>query len=107
LASSSTRRLIDAVLDRFAFTPRFAAVASGESVTRLKPAPDIFLMAASMLGEAAGACVVLEDSRAGVEAARAAAMPVIAVPERDLEAFFALTPHVAVDLHEARAMLGL
>jgi sugar-phosphatase len=107
VASSSTLRLIEAVLGRFAFRPRFAAVVSGESVVRLKPAPDIFVHAADLLRIRAEDCVVLEDSRAGVEAARAASMPVIAVPERDPQAFVELTPHVAADLHEARAMLGL
>jgi HAD superfamily hydrolase (TIGR01509 family) len=107
VASSSTLRLIEAVLERFAFASRFDAVVSGESVERCKPAPDIFVRAAALLGIEASDCVVLEDSRAGVEAARAARIPVIAVPERDHQSFDALTAHVAADLHEARAMLGL
>lgn len=107
VASSSTRRLVEAVLAHFDLTHRFAAVVSGESVLRTKPAPDIFLHAAAQVGRAPEACVVLEDSRAGVTAAIAAGMRVIAVPESDPEGFHALTPHVVPDLHAARALLGL
>ena len=49
-------------------------------VRRGKPAPDIFLIAAARLGAAPGQCLVLEDAPAGVEAARAAGMSVVAVP---------------------------
>jgi HAD superfamily hydrolase (TIGR01509 family) len=107
VASSSTRALVDATLERFALRPRFQAVVSGDMVERLKPAPDIFLCAAELLGVEPAACVVLEDSIAGVRAAVAAGMPVIAVPELDGLAFAELTPHVLGDLHQARVLLGL
>jgi HAD superfamily hydrolase (TIGR01509 family) len=50
---------------------------SAEMVTRGKPAPDLFLHAAAMLGVAPRRCVVVEDSVNGVRAARAAGMGVI------------------------------
>lgn len=58
-------------------------------VTRLKPAPDIFLVAAAELGAAPGQCLVVEDSLAGVTAAHAAGMQVLALvdPNQDVEAF--------------------
>ena len=46
-----------------------------------KPAPDIFLVAAEDLGAEPGRCLVFEDSLAGVEAALAAGMRVIALPD--------------------------
>lgn len=107
VASSSTRRLVHAVLEHFGLGPRFAAVVSGESVRHLKPAPDIFLHAAELLGCAPADCVVLEDSPAGVRAACAAGMRVIAVPETDPAPFRALTDLVVDDLHAARALFGL
>ena len=85
----------------------FDAVVSGEAVTRQKPAPDIFLAAADRLGAAPGDCVVLEDSLAGVEAARAAGMHVVAVPERPDARFAALADAVVTDLHAAGALLDL
>jgi len=107
VASSSSLRLIHAVLDRFELGPRFAVVISGESVPKPKPAPDIFLATAEQLAVAPSACVVLEDSVPGVKSACAARIPVIAIPEFNHDAFAPLTPHVLEDLHQARKLLGL
>ncbi len=105
LASSSARRLVEATLDRFGVRARFDAVVSGDDVVHPKPAPDIFLEAARRLAVAAPGCVVLEDSLSGVRAARAAGIPVIAVPESHPDAFTALADAVVADLHAARALL--
>ncbi|HVY45458.1 MAG TPA: HAD family phosphatase [Minicystis sp.] len=83
VASSSPRKLVEAVVDRFEMRPRFDAIVTGSDVERPKPAPDIFLRAADKLGVAAKDCLVLEDSVAGARAARAAGMHVICVPEGD------------------------
>ncbi len=50
---------------------------SAEEVDHGKPAPDLFLLAAARMGHRPGACVVVEDSPSGVEAAVAAGMQVI------------------------------
>jgi HAD superfamily hydrolase (TIGR01509 family) len=49
-------------------------IASSDRVERLKPAPDIYLLAAKLLGSPAGECIAVEDSRVGIVAARAAGM---------------------------------
>jgi beta-phosphoglucomutase-like phosphatase (HAD superfamily) len=49
-------------------------------VERVKPAPDLFLLAATRLDVAPGRCVVFEDSPNGIRAARAAGMRCVAVP---------------------------
>jgi len=61
----------------------FGAAVCGDDprVARPKPAPDIFLAAAEDLGVSAASCLVFEDSPFGVEAARAAGMQVIALPD--------------------------
>ncbi|WP_438292399.1 HAD family hydrolase [Streptomyces sp. HUAS TT7] len=59
-------------------------VFSSEDVGRGKPAPDLFLHAAERMGVAPERCVVVEDSRLGVQAARAAGM--------DVYGFTAMTP---------------
>jgi pseudouridine 5'-phosphatase len=53
-------------------------------IERGKPHPDVFLAAARLLGAAPSACLVFEDSPAGVAAARGAGMSVVAVPEPEI-----------------------
>ena len=79
LASGSRHSTIDVVLALRDLRPFFRVVVSSEDVAQGKPAPDIFLRAAELLGVAPGTCCVVEDSAAGVEAALAAGMRVIAI----------------------------
>ncbi|MEZ4301375.1 MAG: HAD family phosphatase [Polyangiaceae bacterium] len=109
LASSSHRRLVEKTLAHFELRDRFDALVSGEDVKQPKPAPDIFLRAAELLGVPIAECVVLEDSVAGVTAGRAAGAIVIAVPEGPLEGrpFGDFADVVVGDLFEAARWLGL
>lgn len=61
---------------------RFDAIVTGEATARKKPAPDVYLEALKRLAIRARQAVAFEDSRAGVDAARAAGVPVIAIPSR-------------------------
>lgn len=81
VASSSERSAIERLLGSVDLLPRFAAIAAGDEVEHGKPAPDIFLLAASRLGVAPERCLVLEDSEAGARAACAAGMTMIIVPD--------------------------
>ncbi len=83
LASSANRPVIDTVLDRAGLTDSFSASVSGEEVARGKPAPDVYLEAASKLGVDPLMAAAVEDSSNGLRAAAAAGMVVIAVPNRD------------------------
>ncbi|MEW4369084.1 HAD family hydrolase [Paenibacillus kandeliae] len=74
VASSSPRILIELILERLEVRRYFQDMISGEEVANGKPAPDIFLRAADMLGVAPERCLVIEDSRNGVRAARSAGM---------------------------------
>lgn len=109
VASSSPRRLIQAVLERFDLVSRFRAVVSGEDVLSPKPAPDIFKRAAADLGVPPAACAVLEDSLAGATAGHAAGMFVIAVPEGPWEGrgFEKVANRIVPDLFAARATITL
>jgi pseudouridine-5'-monophosphatase len=66
----------------------FQCVVLGDdpAVKKGKPAPDIFLTAAARMGAAPAQCLVLEDAPSGVEAARAAGMAVVAVPNPAMSA---------------------
>jgi len=83
LASSSPRRLIEVAVRRAGMAARFAVVHSAEDEAAGKPDPAIFLTTARLLGVDPAACVVFEDSPAGVVAAKAAGMVCVVVPEGD------------------------
>ncbi len=80
IASSSPRRLIDAVGDRLGLD-RIEVRCSAMDEARGKPAPDVYLTAARRLGVAPASCLALEDSPNGVASARAAGMRCLAVPD--------------------------
>ena len=79
VASSSPRPFIERVLRCLDVLDRFSVVMSGDEVARGKPEPDVFLAVARALGMAPGECVVIEDSRNGMIAARRAGMRCVAL----------------------------
>ncbi len=80
VASSSTRGWVEGWLSRHGIRDRFDVLCGREDVAQVKPAPDLFLLAAERLGLPPSACVVFEDSPNGMRAARAAGMLCVAVP---------------------------
>lgn len=80
---------------------------SAEDVGRGKPAPDLFLHAADMMGVAPARCVVVEDSLLGIEAARAAGMDVLAYTSMcPADALPGATSHFG-EMKELYGLLGL
>ncbi len=80
LASSSNREVFEEVLRLAGLEDCFRATVSSEEVARGKPAPDVYLEAARRLGVAPERCAAVEDSHAGIRAAKAAGMRVVALP---------------------------
>jgi HAD superfamily hydrolase (TIGR01509 family) len=79
VASSATHEHLRYTLGLTGLYERFAGrIFSAADVAAGKPAPDLFLYAAEQMGAAPAGSVVVEDSRAGVQAARAAGMRVLA-----------------------------
>jgi len=79
IASSGTHEYLRYMLGLTGLYEGFAGrIFSAEDVARGKPAPDLFLHAAERMAAKPAGCVVVEDSRSGVEAARAAGMRVLA-----------------------------
>ena len=88
LATSSRRAHADIAIETAGLGGLFDAEATGDEVERGKPAPDLFLLAASRLGVEPKGALVFEDAPAGVAAAKAAGMQVVWIPNehsRDLE----------------------
>jgi len=77
IASSSLRSQIEIVVDLFKIRSYFLQLVSGDEVSKGKPEPDIFLLAAERLNAKPQECLVIEDSRNGVEAAKKAGMKCI------------------------------
>jgi len=91
VGSSAPRANLELVLARTDLLDYFDALVAGQDVTNGKPAPDTFLKAAEKLFLEADSCVVVEDAVQGVEAGKAAGMPVVAVT----------TTRSRADLHKA------
>jgi HAD superfamily hydrolase (TIGR01509 family) len=83
IASSGMRDYIEFVMQRTSIDSYFDVVVAGDQVTRAKPDPEAFLIAARKLGVEPSRCVVFEDSAFGVGAAKNAGMFCVAVRNRD------------------------
>jgi beta-phosphoglucomutase len=86
IGTSAPRANLDFMLEHIPLGDRFDVYVTGEEVASGKPAPDAFLKAAEKLSLPASKCVVVEDAVVGIQAAKAAGMPVVAVTnttERD------------------------
>ena len=79
IALGSASKNASMILDRLQITPYFDAIIDGTKVTKAKPDPEVFLLAAQELGIAPCDCVVFEDSQAGIEAAKSADMLAVGV----------------------------
>ena len=80
VASSSAVEVIEATVEVLGLAPVFETLVSGLEVGRGKPAPDVFLETARRLALPPRDCLVVEDSRNGLLAAKAAGMACAAVP---------------------------
>lgn len=79
IATSSQKRHLSYILDRFGWEPVFDVKVCAADITKSKPDPEIFLMAAQRLGVEPAACAVVEDSINGLRAAKAAGMYAIGI----------------------------
>ncbi len=81
VATSSTREKALAYLTLGGVKERFDHIVCGSDVVESKPNPEIFQVAAQVLKKAPEKCMVLEDSRMGIKAAKAAGMYSIFIPD--------------------------
>jgi len=79
VASGGTRKIIGQVLEHLGIRNLFKVIVTSEDVVNQKPAPDIFLEAARLIGVAPQRCRAYEDTDLGMQAIRAAGMEAVDV----------------------------
>lgn len=79
IALGSASKNARPILEKVQLLPYFDVIVDGNSVTKAKPDPEVFLLAAQQLGADPSSCVVFEDAVAGIEAANAAHMTSIGI----------------------------
>jgi len=109
IGSNGPHRKMEITLARCGLSARFAGrTYSREDVAAPKPAPDVYLLAASQAGVAPQDCVVIEDSATGAQAAVAAGMAVFGFArETPRTKFEGLTELLFDDMAQLPALLGL
>jgi HAD superfamily hydrolase (TIGR01509 family) len=107
VASSSSAEWVQPFLEQHGLRDGFDAICTRDDVKRVKPAPDLFLLAAKRMRVAPGACVVFEDSPNGLQAARAAGMRAVAVPNALTRALALPDPDLVLDSLASMALAGI
>ncbi|MCG5453336.1 MULTISPECIES: HAD family hydrolase [Micromonospora] len=82
VVSGSTRASVTASLDALGLLDRFDVLVCADDYTRAKPDPEAFLLAAEQLGVPPESCLVFEDTDLGIQAATAAGMASVRVPQQ-------------------------
>jgi beta-phosphoglucomutase len=82
-AIASTSKNAHTVIEHLEIAALFDGIADGYCVVNGKPAPDIFVYAAGLVGAPTSECLGIEDAAAGVEAIKAAGMRAIGIGPRD------------------------
>jgi len=96
VATSGPKKNVAHTLAEIGLAGRFQVIARGDQVQRGKPAPDVFLHAARLIGVAPEACLAFEDAPLGVAAARSAGMMCVAVTSSYADEVFvssSMQPH--------------
>lgn len=81
LAIGSSSKNARYILNQAALLEMFDAISDGTNIVRCKPDPEVFLKAAEYLGLNPEECIVVEDARAGIDAAKAGNMIAVGIGE--------------------------
>lgn len=107
VASSSASEWVVPFLDQHGLRARLDAICTRDDVTQVKPAPDLFLLAAERMQVAPGRCVVFEDSPNGLRAAHAAGMWAVAVPNALTGTLALPDPHLVLESLAVLPLAGI
>lgn len=81
LAIGSSSKNAKFILEKVELSDAFDAISDGTNITKSKPDPEVFLKAAEYLKVEPGDCFVVEDARAGIDAAKSGGMTAIGIGE--------------------------
>ena len=101
LAIGSSSRNTQQILKQLGLADFFDAVADGTQVTRSKPDPEVFLLAASLLGVAPHNALVIEDAESGVHAASAGGFRVVGICGKGSD------PHADISIRKLSDLLDV
>lgn len=105
-AVGSASKNTPVILEKTDLADKFDAVSCGLDTQKSKPDPEVFLMAADKLGIAPSECVVIEDSDAGIEAAKVGGMYAVAVGEAEHNKMADISAASVDDLYKIIEMFG-
>lgn len=86
IAIGSSSKNAKFILERVGLIGEFDAVSDGNCITKSKPDPEVFVVAADMLGLSAEECIVVEDSVAGIVAAKTGGFTSVAIGDAAINA---------------------
>jgi beta-phosphoglucomutase len=100
IALGSASKNARPILEKVKLLPYFDFIVDGNNVTKAKPDPEVFLIAAQKMNIEPGCCIVFEDAVAGIEAANNAKMTSVGIGEADVlsEADFNFSDFTEIDL---------
>lgn len=105
LATNSSHRLINVVMEISDLRDHFDVIISGEDIQNIKPDPEIYLTAAARLGVNPADCCAIEDSPTGITAAKAAGMTAIGFTSGLPAEKLAGADHIAHNYADVRRLL--
>ena len=82
VASTATRKTVDATLNHLNLQRYFKTVMTGSDVKKVKPDPEVYLKTLEKLGLRSSECIAVEDSETGIAAAKEAGIKVVALRNR-------------------------
>jgi HAD superfamily hydrolase (TIGR01509 family) len=108
IVTSSHHTHFDSIMEKTGMRHFFDFVITGEDVTRYKPDPEPYLKAWQLSGKEKEQCLVLEDSRRGVVAAKAAGLTCYAIPDAlTKEHDFSIADKVLHSIRELPPLIGI
>ncbi|OCN05045.1 hypothetical protein A4S06_01265 [Erysipelotrichaceae bacterium MTC7] len=105
VASSNDPDIIEHVCKENGITSYFDSIVSGRMFTKSKPDPEIYLYTLHALGVSANKAIVIEDSQAGIEAAKQAGITVIAIKDHRYHIDQHQADYLVEDLFEAYQLI--